>query len=197
MKKCKILTALLLAVVLAGCAAGNDAETVLNTTDLEVTVSENTSAEASETVKEEITKAAAEKTEVTSVAAEQTTTAAVTEKDEEVTALEVDDEFTETELETEPTNEEDGVEVYYDQKLGMNFILLNVTPQKVYWNEADGYDVTVGQAMDIALPAVFEDWLSDADEMMIYMGADGWNSIADINVDDCNHLIWTHLPKQP
>lgn len=184
MKKCKILTVLLLAAALAGCSEGNEAETVSDTTVSETTISETALAEASETVGEETTKAAAEKTEVTSAAAEQTTTASVTEKDDEVTALEDDDEFTETELETELTNEEDGVKVYYDKNLNENFILLNVTPQKVYWNEIDGYNVTVGQDMDIAVPAVFEEWLSDADEMMICMDSDSWNSIADVNIDD-------------
>ena len=82
------------------------------------------------------------------------------------------------------TNEGDGANIYHDTKLNEYFIMLNVTPQKVYWNGIDGYDVTVGQAMDIAVPAVFEDWLTDADEMMICMGATGWNPVADINVND-------------
>lgn len=182
MKKCKLLMALAITAALAGCAAENGLETVSNTTVSDISSLETAaSSEASETVKSEADQiTAAEKSEITSQYAEQTTTAA------EATDLETAEEFIETtaESETELTNEEDSVKIYHDTSLNESFIMLNVTPQKVYWNEIDGYDVTVGQAMDIAVPAVFEDWLADADEMMIYMGADGWNTAADINADD-------------
>lgn len=181
MKKYKLLMTLVITAALAGCAAENGLETVSDTTVLDTSSSETVASEASETDKSEAAQTtAAEKSETTSQAAEQTTTAA------EATDLETAEEFIETtaESETELTNEEDGVKIYHDTSLNESFIMLNVTPQKVYWNEIDGYDVTVGQAMDIAVPAVFEDWLADADEMMIYMGEDGWNTAADINADD-------------
>lgn len=181
MKKCKLLMALVMTAALAGCAAENGAETVSNTTISETTVSEIASAEVPETVKSEaVQTTAAEKSEITSQAVEQATTAA------EATNLETVEELIETsaELETELTNEGDGANIYHDTKINEYFIMLNITPQKVYWNEIDGYDVTVGQAMDIAVPAVFEEWLADADEMMICMGATGWNLVADINVND-------------
>lgn len=181
MKKYKLLTALAITAVLTGCAAENGAETVSDTIVLDTSSSETVASEASETVKSEAAQTtAAEMSETTSQAAEQTTTAA------EETNLETAEELIETtaEAETELINEEDGVKIYHDTSLNESFIMLNVTPQKVYWNEIDGYDVTVGQAMDIAVPVVFEDWLADADEMMIYMGADGWNRAADINADD-------------
>lgn len=181
MKKCKLLMALAITVALAGCTAENGAETVSNTTISETNGSEIAAPAVSETVKSEAAQTTAEeKSEITSQAAEQTTTAA------EATNLETAEELIETsaELETELTNEGDGANIYHDTKLNEYFIMLNVTPQKVYWNGIDGYDVTVGQAMDIAVPAVFEDWLTDADEMMICMGATGWNPVADINVND-------------
>lgn len=181
MKKYKLLMALVITAALVGCAAEKNLETASNTTVLDTSSSETVASEASETVKSEAAQTtAAEKSEITSQAAEQTTTAS------EATNLEAAEELIETnaESETKLTNEEDGVKIYHDTNLNESFIMINVTPQKVYWNEIDGYDVTVGQAMDIAVPAVFEDWLADADEMMICMGADGWNSIADVNIDD-------------
>lgn len=181
MKKCKLLIALAITAVLAGCAAGKCAETVSDTTVLDASISETVVSEAPETAKSEAAQTTAEeKSEMTSQAAEQTTNAS------EATNPETAEELIETtdETETELTNEEDGAKLYHDKNTNEYFIMLNVTPRKVYWNEIDGYDVTVGQAMDIAVPAVFEDWLADADEMMIYIGADGWNTAADINADD-------------
>ena len=116
---------------------------------------------------------------------EQTTTS-VTIQQTEDTALDIPEEDIVENIDdgSEFENKLGATTIYKDQITKEYFIMLNITPQSVYWNEIDGYDVAVGQAMDIAVPAVFEEWLSDADEMMIYMGADGWNMAKDINVDD-------------
>ena len=58
---------------------------------------------------------------------------------------------------------------YIDKYSGKEFIIVNVTPNNIYWNELDGYNVTQGQSLDIPIPAIFEDWVSDADGIMIYM----------------------------
>lgn len=63
----------------------------------------------------------------------------------------------------------DEITKYTDKYSGKKFIILNVTPNKVYWNELDGYNITQGQSLDIPIPAVFEDWISESDEIMIYM----------------------------
>lgn len=73
-----------------------------------------------------------------------------------------------TALETENLSEE-GAAVYTDERSGKTFIIVNVTPQKIYWNDIEDYGIEVGKPMDIPVPAVFEDWFSGADEMMIYM----------------------------
>lgn len=116
-----------------------------------------------------------------------TTTAVTTQQNVAPTQTEVDTttediiEVADTEAEFES---EFSAAVFQDEKTKDYFILLNVTPQKVYWNKIDGYDVTVGQAMDIAVPAIFEEWLTDADGMMIYMGEEGRNEISDIKIND-------------
>ena len=56
-----------------------------------------------------------------------------------------------------------------DKYNGKEYIILNITPNVVYWNNFDDFDIDVGVSFDIAIPAVFEDWLNDADEMMIYL----------------------------
>lgn len=60
---------------------------------------------------------------------------------------------------------------YIDKYSGKEFIIVNVTPNNIYWNELDGYNVTQGQSLDIAIPAIFEDWVRDADGIMIYMSS--------------------------
>ncbi len=60
---------------------------------------------------------------------------------------------------------------YIDKYSGKEFIIVNVTPNNIYWNELDGYNVTQGQSLDIPIPAIFEDWVSDADGIMIYMSS--------------------------
>lgn len=60
---------------------------------------------------------------------------------------------------------------YIDKHSGKEFIIINVTPNKIYWNELDGYNVAEGQSLDIPIPAIFEDWVSDADEIMMYMSS--------------------------
>ena len=183
MRKCKFLAALMSVLLFSGCNARENAETVSEPSTASETVQ---SEEISTTVSEQTTVSETVQSETTKTAAEQTTIAAAIDKTTENTTIETDEELIETsaELETELENEGDGAKLYHDTKTNEYFIMLNVTPQKIYWNEIDGYDVTVGQAMDIAVPAIFEDWLADADGMMIYMSADGWNKITDLKFDD-------------
>ncbi len=58
---------------------------------------------------------------------------------------------------------------YTDKYCGKEFIIINVTPQKIYWNELIGYNVTQDQPLEIAIPAIFDEWVSNADGLMIYM----------------------------
>ncbi len=76
----------------------------------------------------------------------------------------------------------DEITVYYDKNSGKDFIMLNVTLNKIYWNELDEYSVTEGQTIDIPIPAIFEDWVSDADEIMIYMSSNS-KTFGDLSLD--------------
>lgn len=186
MKKCKAFTVLMLAMLLSGCNAGGNAETASETVSEQSTVSETVqSEEISTTASEQITASETVQSETSKTVAEQTTIAAETEKTTEKTTIETDEELIETsaELETELENEGDGANIYHDTKTNEYFIMLNVTPQKIYWNEMDGYDVAEGQAMDIAVPAVFEDWLADADGVMLYL-SEYERTFGDIKIDD-------------
>lgn len=58
---------------------------------------------------------------------------------------------------------------YIDKYSGKEFIIINVTPNKIYWNELDGYNIAQGQSLDIPIPAIFEEWIDEADEIMIHM----------------------------
>lgn len=60
---------------------------------------------------------------------------------------------------------------YIDKYSGKKFIIVNVTPNKIYWNDLDGYNVSIGQSLDVPIPAIFEDWISEANGIMIYMSS--------------------------
>lgn len=183
MKNYKSFAILTAALLLSSCNAGDSVETTSAVT-LEQTTTASVQTDISQTTQtadyviSETT--AAEITVQTTTSAQPAetvqTTLAATVADEE--AVE-----TTTELETELLGGDDGAAIFYDKNSQKDYIILNVTPQKVYWNETDGYKVTVGQAMDIAIPAIFEEWLTDADGVMIYMG-DGWNKVKNMTFDD-------------
>lgn len=191
MKKYKCLAALMSVLLLSGCNASENAETASETVQ-----SEEISTTTSDFVLEQTTFSESVQSETTTQAAtaanletptnnSEQTNASVTIQQTEDTSLDIPEEDIVENVDngSEFESELGAATIYKDKITKEYFIILNVTPQKVYWNEADGYDVTVGQAMDIAVPAVFEDWLADADGMMIYMG-DGWNELRDLKFDD-------------
>lgn len=76
----------------------------------------------------------------------------------------------------------DDITVYIDKKTEDKYIILNVTPQKIYWNEIEDYTLSVGQSVDIPIPAIFKDWVIDTDEIMIYINEA--RCFKDINIDN-------------
>lgn len=187
MRKYKGFILLILAMLLSGCSAEKNVETISDAVSEQNTFSETIKSETT-TANLEVPAYTSEKTTAAQIEAssvsEQTTTS-VTIQQTEDTALDIPEEDIVENVDdgSEFENKLGAATIYKDQITKEYFIMLNITPQSVYWNEIDGYDVAVGQAMDIAVPAVFEEWLSDADEMMIYMG-DGWNKFCDLKFDD-------------
>ncbi len=88
----------------------------------------------------------------------------------------------------------DEITVYYDKNSGKDFIMLNVTLNKIYWNELDEYSVTEGQTIDIPIPAIFEDWVSDADEIMIYMSSNS-KTFGDLSLDSGKKIKGMTYPQ--
>ena len=83
---------------------------------------------------------------------------------------------------------------FTDKYSGKKFIILNVTPNRIYWNEFDGYSVTEGQTIDIPIPAIFEDWVSDADEIMIYLSSD-FGTFGDLSLDNGKKIKGMTYPQ--
>lgn len=190
MKKYKCLAALMSVLLLSGCNAGGNAETASEQTTASETVqsemTQTTTAANSEASKDTLEQTTAATSQTATASISEQPTASVTTQQTEDTALDIPEEDIIENVDNGSEFESEiGVATIYKDKITKEyFIILNVTPQKVYWNEIDGYDVAVGQAMDIAVPAVFEEWLADADGMMIYMSADGWNALTDLKFDD-------------
>ncbi len=191
MKKIKILLACFFSlVILAGCKSENivnENSDARDSTDVAATVltsqqENNTDIQTSvppemlqpfSTTSEQYSQSQTETT-TSSVQEQQTSNETTAATSEEISESEIPPETVQSETtdlppeETAESNPE-GITKYTDQEHGQEFIILNVTPQKIYWDELDGFDVEQGQPIDIAIPAIFEDWVSDADEIMMYM----------------------------
>ncbi|MCM1328336.1 MAG: hypothetical protein NC253_02750 [Ruminococcus sp.] len=193
MKNYKCLAILTAALLLSSCNAGDGTETTSEQTTTASLVQAETSA-ADEVISETALETTAAETAVQITTSNQPAetvqtalaeTVSVTIRQTDDTLDIPDEDIVENVDAGSVFKSELGVATIYKDKITKEyFILLNVTPQKVYWNETDGYDVTVGQAMDIAVPAIFEEWLVNADGMMIYMGGDGWNKLTNLKFDD-------------
>lgn len=189
MKKYKCMAALMSVLLLSGCNAGTDAETASEQSTASETVqsemAQTTTAANSEVSTDTLEQTTTVMSQTASASVSEQTTASVTTQQTEDTALDIPEEDIVENVDNGSEFESElGVATIYKDKITKEyFIMLNVTPQKVYWNEVDGYDVTAGQAMDIAVPAVFEEWLADADGMMIYMG-EGWNELSELKFND-------------
>lgn len=80
-----------------------------------------------------------------------------------------------------------GSTIYNDTKRYEKYIIVNVTPQNIYWNKLEDYDIAEGEPIDVPIPVIFDDFLAGADEVMIYM-TKGWNLFGDISLDNGNTL---------
>ncbi len=209
MKKSKVIIADILSVVfLAGCASGADINDTADETDSAVfsASTENTSINNDEnteamTTQESSTRASVKREQDSTVSTE-------TQKNEEhqtsaETSATVSEEIYESEIEvpetipeTENTDElfSDEMTVYYDKYSGKNFIMLNVTPVKIYWTELDGYSITEGQPTDILIPAIFADWLDGADGIMIYLNG-GSGTFGDLLLDSGEKIKGMTYPQ--
>lgn len=83
---------------------------------------------------------------------------------------------------------------YIDKYSGKEFIILNVTPNKIYWNELDGYSISQGQSLDIPIPAIFEEWVDEADEIMIHMSS-GSKTFGDLLLDGEKNIKGMTYPQ--
>lgn len=209
MKKFKVIIADILSVViLAGCASGADINDAADETDSVVfsTSTEDTSInndENTETMKmQESSVRASVKQEQDSPVSTETQKSEEYRTSEETSAT-VSEEIYESEIEVPETISEteytdslfnDEMTVYYDKYSGKNFIMLNVTPVKIYWNELDGFSITEGQPTDILIPAIFADWLDGADGIMIYLDS-GSGTFGDILLDSGEKIKGMTYPQ--
>ena len=76
-----------------------------------------------------------------------------------------------------------GITIFHDSKSNKDFIMANVTIEKIYWNEIDEYSITEGQSLDIPIPSLFSNWITDANEIMIFMSENS-RTFGNISLDD-------------
>lgn len=191
-----MLAGILSLIVFSGCTAENginDASDTQTYTSLTISVisnpqeisvdKQNTAPQANQqtvTLKPENgTQKVPENTPASSTQEQQTSNETTVSKSPEIFESELPPETVQTDM-TDLYPEE--ITKYTDKYSGREFIILNVTPNKIYWNELDGYAAAQGQPLDIAIPAIFEDWVSDADELMIYMSS-GSKTFGDLMLD--------------
>lgn len=165
MSKKIIITALVL-LSFSSCGNGDEPSAEIQPESVSVTAVEDSVVDSAS----EETEAVTTEERQTTAAASVTTERQITETSASVSVSETvaDTTIAETASETESLSEA-GATVYTDERSGKTFIIVNVTPQKIYWNDIEDYEIEVGKPMDIPVPAVFEDWFSGADEIMIYM----------------------------
>lgn len=119
-----------------------------------------------------------------------TTTASTTTQQENAVLSEESVETSEIIIESAETTasiEEDEKKeftVYKDRKTKKHFVILNLTAEKVYWSESEDYSISAGETVDIAVPAVFAEWFTDTDEVMLYIG----EHFQKIPVMDCGDM---------
>ncbi len=185
MKKAKILIASFFSlVILTGCKSENNinknSDISRNNTDLTTSTvinqQENNmdnqnsippeTQQTFSTNSEQYSQNQTETISISSLQEQQTSNETTTSKLEEI----FESEFLSETVQSDTTDlYPEEITKYTDKYCGKEFIILNVTPQKIYWDELEGYNVKQGQSLDIAIPAIFEDWVSDADEIMMYM----------------------------
>lgn len=134
-------------------------------TSNEITTSKSEEIVVSEFLPETVQSDTTQPTSIPSLQEQQTSNETTTSKSEEIAIPILYETFV---TQSYPS----GITKYTNRYCGNEFIILNVTLKKIYWNELEGYDVKQGQTLDIAIPAIFEDWVSDADEIMMYMNKD-------------------------
>lgn len=81
-------------------------------------------------------------------------------------------------------SDKNGFTVFKDNKTKNDFVILNLTAEKVYWSESEDYSISTGETVDIAVPAVFAEWFTDTDEVMLYIG----EHFQKIPVMDCGDM---------
>lgn len=149
-------------------------ETKETTATSDVTISTQTTSNAVSTSITEET-IVSTTTVVTTVASTTTYESTTTHQENVVLSeeiVETSDIITESAEPTTSIEESDknGFTVYKDNKSKNDFVILKLTAEKVYWNESEDYSISAGETVDIAVPAVFAEWFSDADESMFYIG---------------------------
>lgn len=169
MSKKIIITALVL-LSFSSCGNGDEPSAEIQPESVSVTAVEDSVVDSASAETETVKTEERQTTAAASVTTERqiTETSASVSVSETAADTTIAETVSETALETENLSEERAA-VYTDKKSGKTFIIVNVTPRKIYWNDIEDYDIEVGKPMDIPVPAVFEDWFSGADEMMIYM----------------------------
>ncbi len=160
---------------------------------------QTTPAQTEEKFAQAVTTTVSRETASTAVQSPQTTAAQdLPTEASEVTTLSTEIYESEFIPETVPEDTDDlfpnEITVYYDKNSGKDFIMLNVTLNKIYWNELDEYSVTEGQAIDIPIPAIFEDLVSDADEIMIYLSSD-FGTFGDLSLDNGKKIKGMTYPQ--
>ena len=120
-------------------------ETIVSTTTVVTTVASTTTYESTTTHQENVV-SSEEKRETSDIAS----------KSAETTAA--------------PESEKEKCTIFKDCTTKKKFIILNLTAEKVYWNEAEDYSISEGETVDIAVPAIFSDWFTDTDDAMFYLG---------------------------
>lgn len=154
------------------------AVTVTNTIDKEKKINETTeisSITSVTTIKPETT--TAKPIEPSAVATE--TAATTTTEASNITTSQVETSTFEAEI--KPT-------IYTDEKDKNEYIILSVTPIKIYWNEINEFSLNEGVPIDVFIPAAFSDVVDNADELMLWFTETSVpeNELHIDNIDDFN-----------
>ncbi len=64
---------------------------------------------------------------------------------------------------------------YILENYGQEYVQVTIVPEKIYWNESEGFKPAVGEPLDILIPSVMLDTVKSADSVILHFGA--YNSL--------------------
>ena len=150
--------------------ASADITTTQTTTSIVESVTEETVVTAAEIVTTKATERTTATKESVVSSEEKAETSDITSESAETTAA--------------PESEKEKYTIFKDSRTKKKFMVLNLTAEKVYWNEAEDYSISEGETVDIAVPVIFADWFTDTDDVMLYLG----ERFQKISVMDCGDM---------